>query len=95
MLLLVIASGARVDVYPGSPPEFGGVQMGDVITIAEWPGLSDAQRRRRLAHEWCHWLRRKEAFRRVVGGRGIRFYGGDPDPRDEEEQIAKAFERLF
>jgi len=93
LLEIVLASGAMVVSCQNAPPGFTGVQIGDVVYVNGSPRMSDHQRVRVLAHEWCHWLRRlsRNQYRHV------RLYQGTDatEGRDQEEQIARSFERLF
>lgn len=96
---IVLASGALVVWCADAPPGFTGVQIGDVLYVNGSPALSDHQRRRILAHEWCHWLRRRargECRRvRLYQGKDGRPAPDAAEGRDCEERIARAFERLF
>lgn len=92
LLSVVLESGALVAWCVDAPERFAGMQIGDILYINGAPGLADRQRRRILAHEWCHWLRRSTAQ-----SRPIRLYEGRDSAaqRECEERIARAFERLF
>jgi hypothetical protein len=88
LLLFVQLSGIPVYYWETAPVEFTAVQIGDCIHINGRPEISDRERMRMLAHEWCHALRRR-AFHKYE------WYDGTTPPREREERIARAFERLF
>lgn len=93
LLAIVFASGALVVWCADAPDGFEGVQIGDVLYVSGSREMTDHQRRRILAHEWCHWLRQRcRPFSRQVR----LFQGVDSTAsRECEEKIAVAFQRLF
>lgn len=93
LLDIVRASDAEVVFCVNPPSGFTGVQIGDVLYVNGSDAVSDHQRLRILAHEWCHWLRRRARHQH----RHVRLYQGRDaaEGRDREEEIARAFERLF
>lgn len=93
LLDVVLATEALVVSCHSAPRGFTGVQIGDVLYVNGSEEICDHQRLRILAHEWCHWLRRRARRQH----RHVRLYQGRDatEGRDQEERIARAFERLF
>lgn len=91
LILFVELSGAPVKACE-SPESFDGIQIGDWVFVTASSRVSDRDRMRILAHEWCHWLRRNNASDTCY-----RLYAdeGRAEFHDMEEEIAVAFERLF
>lgn len=93
MVEVALASGAQVVCCQNAPRGFTGVQIGDILYVNVSRYMPDHESLRILAHEWCHWLRRRsqDQFRQV------RLYQGRDrvEEREGEEKIARAFERLF
>ncbi len=93
MIDVVLATGAQVVSCQSAPRGFTGVQIGDILYVNTSPYMPDHDSMHILAHEWCHWLRRRsqDQFRQV------RLYQGRDriEEREGEESIARAFERLF
>ena len=91
MQALILESGATVVLSGDAPPEFTGVQIGSTIYVNGTVAISDFKRLRILAHEWFHFLRRRETDPALL----TYLYTDHPHTRDIEEHHAKEFERLF
>jgi hypothetical protein len=89
LLLFVKLSGAPISYHAEAPPGFSGIQVGNWIHVAGRGDLMDDDRKRILAHEWCHWLRRSRSHA------SMRLYSRGGQSRDFEEDVARAFETLF
>ena len=97
LLLFAELSGAVVCQVQSQVEDFWGIQISGSLFVSGTSQLTEHQRMRVLAHEWCHYLRRLEAK-----GRAIRLYSAETaaqsaenDKRDWEERVARAFARLF
>ena len=88
---LILSSGASVTLAASAPPSFTGVQIGGCLYVNGTDAISDYRRKKILAHEWFHWLRRPY----IDDPLQIYCYSEHPHTRDIEEQYAKEFERLF
>ena len=98
LLTIVEDTGAKVVWCADAPCGFTGVQIGDLLYVNASSLFSEHQRLRILAHEWCHWLRRRSLSQPSQ----VRLYQGKDGRtadavtgRDCEEKIAREFERLF
>jgi len=89
LLLFVRLSGAPVSYHPSAPDGFSGIQVGNWIHVTGREDLTDEDRKRILAHEWCHWLRRSRGYSTT------RLYSRSGVARDYEEDVARSFESLF